>query len=34
MKWEEIVCNAEKILIEFLLYQSSKVIANIKTDFF
>ena len=33
IKWEEILYNAEKILVELLLYESSKVIAKIEIDF-
>ena len=33
IKWEEILYNAEKNLVELLLYESSKVIAKIEIDF-
>ena len=33
IKWEEILYNAEKKLVELLLYESSKVIAKIEIDF-
>ena len=33
IKWEEILYKAEKHLVELLLYESSKVIAKIETDF-
>ena len=33
IKWEEILYNAEKILVELLLYESSKIIAKIEIDF-
>ena len=33
IKWEEILYNAEKILVQLLLYESSKVIAKIEIDF-
>ena len=32
-KWEEILYNAEKNLVELLLYESSNVIAKIRIDF-
>ena len=33
IKWEEILYNVEKNLLELLLYESSKVIAKIEIDF-
>ena len=33
IKWEEILYNAEKNLVELLLYESSKVTAKIEIDF-
>ena len=33
IKWEEILYNAEKNLVELLLYESSKVMAKIEVDF-
>ena len=33
IKWKEILCNAEKNLVDLLLYESSKVIAEIEIDF-
>ena len=33
IKWEEILYNAEKNLVELLLCESSKVIAKIEIDF-
>ena len=34
IKWEAILYNAEKNLVELSLYESSKVIAKIETDYF
>ena len=31
-RWDEILCNAEKNLIELLLYESSKVVAKLEVD--
>ena len=33
IKWKEILYNAEKNLVDLLLYESSKVIAEIEIDF-
>ena len=33
MKWKEILYNAEKNFVDLLLYESSKVIADIEIDF-
>ena len=33
IKWKEILCNAEKNLVDLLLYESSKVITEIEIDF-
>ena len=32
IRWDEILCNAEKNLIELLLYESSKVVAKLEVD--
>ena len=32
IRWDEILCNAEKSLIELLLYESSKVVAKLEVD--
>ena len=33
IKWNEILYNAEKNLVELLLYESSKVVAKLEIDF-